>query len=192
MKTIILSLGHNRGRNYVKGTMGWIKSKYEDKGASGNGTTEFDVTKAIIDEVVRIGIPGVNIVKVPELLNLEERIKWVNGQFAKYPEPLAMEFHLDSASALAKGASVWYNDTNQYTMGEGKKFLAKYTEVTGLTSRHVNSDKTNRLGDLGFVSEIKCASLLVELGFISNKDELWAIRSKGVDAVIKSIVALKS
>lgn len=192
MKTIILSIGHNRGRNYVNGTFGWVKSIYEDKGASGNGTTEFDVTKAIIDEVIRVGIPGVNIVKVPELLNLEERIKWINNTFTKYPEPFAMEIHLDSAGATATGASVWYNDDNQYTKNEGKKFLAMYTNITGLPSRHVNSDRTNRLGNLGFVSQLKCACLLVELGFISNPNELATIKSKGVEAVSKSILAMKS
>lgn len=137
-------------------------------------------------------IPGIKLVKVPEGLNLAQRIKWVNANLQLAIEPMAIEFHLDSAGASAEGASVWYNDDNSYTLGEGKQFLAKYTEVTGFKSRHVNSDTKNRLGQLGWVSQLKCASLLVELGFISNAVELDVIRKKGVDAVIAGIVAMNA
>lgn len=66
MKTFFLSIGHNLGRNYVKGTLGWVKSKYPDKGATGNGTTEFAEAKKIVDELMKLQIPGIHFVKVPE------------------------------------------------------------------------------------------------------------------------------
>lgn len=193
MKTLFVSIGHNRGKNLIKTSSGkWIKSAYPDTWASGNGTTEFAVTKVIVDSLVANGLTGIKVVKVPEGLNLGERTAWINSQLPNYPEPFALEFHLDSAIPTAKGASVWYNDSNAYTMNEGKQFLAKYTEITWLSSRHVNSDKTNRHGDLGFVSNTKCASLLIELGFISNATELSVIRSTWLNGVIQWIYAMNS
>lgn len=182
MKTLFLSIGHNWGKN----------GKAIDQGAAGNGTTEAIEAKKLVDAVISKGIPGVAIVKVPEGLNLLERISWVNSHIGKLVEPFAMEIHLDSGPATAQGASAWYNDANQYTMNEGKQFLAEYTRVTGLTSRHVNSDTTDRLGQLGFVSQIKCAALLIELGFISNPKELATIRAKAIDAFISGVKAMNA
>ncbi len=182
MKTLFLSIGHNWGKN----------GNAVDQGATGNGTTEAQVTKKIVDAIVQQGLTGIKVVKVPEGLNLVQRIAWINAQLPKNPESFALEFHLDAGPATAKGASVWYNDANTYTMNEGKQFLAKYTEITGLTSRHVNSDTTDRLWQLGFVSQCKCASLLIELGFITNATELNVIKTTWLKGVIQWIYAMNS
>jgi len=131
-------------------------------------------------------------VKVPEGLNLDERITWINKNLAKYPEAFAMEFHMDSATPAATGATVFYNDANTYTQNEGKQFLAEYTRITGLKSRHVLSDTISRHGQLGFVSQVKCASLLIEMGFISNKNDLATVRQKGADAIIAGVNAMNA
>lgn len=177
MKTLFLSIGHNWGKN----------GKAVDQWASGNKTTEAVEAKKIVDAIIARGIPGVALIKVPEWLNLPQRISWINSHIGNHLEPFAMEFHMDSGPSTAEGASVWYNDDNQYTLGEWKQFLAEYTRITGLKSRHVNSDTTDRLGQLGFVSEVKCASLLIELGFISNPTELKVVQSKGIDWVLAGI-----
>lgn len=132
------------------------------------------------------------LVKVPEGLSLAQRIAWINKNLAKYPEPFAIEFHMDSAAPAATGATVFFNDANAYTQNEGKQFLAEYTRVTGLKSRHVKSDTTSRHGQLGFVSEVKCASLLIETGFISNKNDLATVRQKGAEAIIAGVNAMNS
>lgn len=182
MKTLFLSIGHNWGRN----------GKAIDQGAFGNGTSEAAENKKIIDAIVARGIPGVKLVKVPEGLNLAERIAWINKNIGKNPEPFAIEFHMDAATPKATGATVYYNDANTYTENEGKQFLAEYTNVTGLVSRHVISDTKNRHGQLGFVSEVKCASLLIETGFISNKNDLATVRQKGADAIIAGVNAMNA
>lgn len=173
-KTIFLSVWHN-----------WAKG---DKWASANNTNEATESNLIVNEIIRKGIPWVKLVKVPLWLTLPQRIKWINNRLSTFIEPFALEFHMDSWWAKAEGASVRYNDDNLYTQREGKQFLQKYTEITGLKSRHVNSDRTNRLKNLWFVSEVKCASLLIELGFISNPKELAIIRSKAIDWVIQWVI----
>jgi hypothetical protein len=104
MKTLFLSIGHNDGKNWVQKLGKWVKSLIGDKGAVGNGTSEYAVVKAVVDAIKLKGnISGVQyIIKVPEGLNLDERIKWINANIAKYPEPFAFEFHLDSATPTAR------------------------------------------------------------------------------------------
>ena len=190
MKSLFLSVGHNWGANNPK------FPAVKDSGANSNGTSEAKAVADVVDEIQRLGVPGVKLVRVPTGLNLSQRIAWINAQLAKnpsaYPEPFAVEFHMDAGPASAVGASVWYDDHNQYTLGEGKQFLAEYTRVTGIPSRHVNSDLTNRLGNLGFTSGVKCAALLVELGFLTNLAELNVVRKHGAKACVAGFVAMNA
>lgn len=179
MKTLFLSIWHN--------WWNW------DQWAVAQWTTEAIEAKKIVDGIISKWIAGVVLIKVPEKLNLIQRIAWINKECKKYQEPFAMEFHFDSnAKPEPKWASVWYNDDNQYTSSEWKQFLAEYTKVTGISSRHVNSDKKNRLWDLWFVSQVRCASLLIELWFLSNKWDLETVRLKWVWAVISGIIAMNN
>lgn len=196
MKTLFLSIGHNNAFNWVFNGKKYVKSNVRDRGATGRWTTEFDEAKKIVDALVARGIPGIKLVKVPEQLCHEDRVAWINARVPnskEYPEPFAMEFHLDAfTTPTATGTGVWYNDFNEYTKGEGRQFLAEYTNVTGLPSRGVNSDTVNRLKSLYFVSECKCASLLIELGFISNTKDLETIRAKGLGAIVSGIAKMNA
>lgn len=173
-KNIFLSVWHN-----------WANG---DTGANANSTNEAVEVSKIIDQVIKIWIPWVKFIKLPVNIDLRARITRINRRLPWLSEPFALEFHMDSSvNQTAKGASVRYNDNNLFTQWEGKQFLQKYTQVTGLISRHVNSDTTNRHGQLWFVSEVKCASLLIELWFISNPTELKIMRDKAVKWTIEGI-----
>lgn len=173
-KTIFLSVWHN-----------WANW---DTGANANWTNEALEVSKIIDQIIKIWIPGVTFVKLPINLDLRARITRINRRLVWVSEPFALEFHMDSSNnQTAKGASVRYNDDNSFTQWEGKQFLMEYTRITWLTSRHVNSDTDNRHGQLWFVSQVKCASLLIELWFISNQTELATMRKKAVDWTIGGI-----
>lgn len=169
-KTFFLSVWHNWG--------GW------DTWAQWNQTNEATEANFIVNAIIKKWIPGVNFIKVPLSLTLVKRIAWINKNLKWKSEPFALEFHLDSAIATAWWSSVWYNDDNSFTQWEWKQFLMEYTRITWISSRHVNSDTTNRHKNLWFVSDVKCASLLIELWFISNKNELQIIRNKAVDWAI--------
>jgi len=176
MKTLILSVWHN-----------WAKSpKWAiDKWASANNTNEATETNLIINWLITKGIPWVKLIKVPLGLSLVDRIAWINKRFPKELEPFAFELHLDAWPITARGASVWFLDWNAYTKWEGGQFLQKYTEITWEPSRHVNPDTAGRWGRLWFVRDTKCASLLVELWFVTNTQDLKAIRLKAIDWIIE-------
>ena len=123
MINIALAIGHNFEK----------VGKNIDRGASGQGTTEADITKKIIDTIIARGIHGFNIVKVPEKLGIDARNKWVNER-ADHLQAY-FEFHLDSATPLATGATTWYVSGNTWAAGEAKQFQMEYTRVTGLKGR---------------------------------------------------------
>lgn len=177
MKTLFLSIWHDFA---------------PDQWATAFGTTEAKETKKIIDAIILRGIPWVKLVKVPEWLTLPYRTSWINAHFPDYSEPFAVELHLDAWPASAQGASAWFCAGNTYTQNEATQFLQKYTQITGEPSRHVNPDTSDRLGRLGFVRDTKCASLLIELGFITNQSELNTIRTKAVDWIIAGILNMNS
>lgn len=170
MQKIAFGIGHNFAK--------W------DKGASGNGTTEADVTKMIIDTIIKRGISGFQVVKCPEGLDIPGRNKWVNSQvnLSAY-----FELHLDSATPQATGCCVYYVGGNEWAKNEAIQYQRAYTTVTGLHSRWVNADTTNRWGRLGAIRDNNVFSLLMELGFISNSEDLAIIRAKGIDGIISGI-----
>lgn len=159
-----------------------------DRWAAGNGTTEADTTKAIIDAIVKNGIPWFTITKVPEKLSIKERNAWVNSR-AKELE-WYIEFHLDSASPQATWVTTYFVGGNTWAQWEAKQFQQEYTRVTGLKGRGVHADTENRWWRLGAIRDIKIFGLLVELGFISNPNDLKTIQQKGVEAVTSGIVEM--
>lgn len=126
MPKIALAIGHNFAKN-SKGV--------PDRGAVGNGTTEADTVKAIVDGVIKGGVPGFEIVKVPEGMNIDQRNGWVN---AKANELQAyFEFHLDSATPTASGVTTYFVSGNTWAEGEAKQYQMEYTRITGLKGRGV-------------------------------------------------------
>lgn len=86
MRTLFLSIGHNLGQNFP--------FRPKDQGAVGNNTTEFVEAKKVVDGIIAKGIPGVNLRKVPEGLNLSQRVSWINKNCVN--GDVALEFHLDA------------------------------------------------------------------------------------------------
>lgn len=99
---IAIAIGHN----YAK------SGSSIDRGAVGNGTTEADTTKAIVDAIIKSGIPGFEVVKVPEGLDIKGRNKWVNDRATTLQA--YFELHLDSASPTATGVTTFFREGNSW------------------------------------------------------------------------------
>lgn len=180
MNTIFLAIGHNFAKKSAGGS--------PDRGASANNVTEADTTKKIIDTIVAKGIPGFNVVKVPEGLDIKGRNAWINARAGV--NQVYIELHLDAAQQKAQGCKTFFLSGNTWAEGEARQFQMEYTRVTGIKGRGVAGDKTNRWGRLGAIRDIKIFGLLVELGFITNPTDLDTIQKKGVDGVIAGIKAM--
>lgn len=181
MNTIALACGHNKAKASL-----WSSP---DMGASGNATTEYAITRQLVTQIAKRGIPGFNIVVVPEGLDINARCKYVNG--IKNLNML-MEFHLDSATPSARGCTTYYVSGNDWAQNEAREFQKEYTRVTGLAGRGVKGDMENRWGRLGAIRDINVFGLLVELGFISNRQDVDTVLAKGADGIIAGIVKMFS
>jgi hypothetical protein len=98
--SIALAIGHN------------FAGKNKDRGAVSGKITEADTTKKIIDEIVKRGIPGFKVEKVPEGLDIKGRNKWVNDR-AKNLHAY-FELHLDSATPSASGVTTFFREANDW------------------------------------------------------------------------------
>lgn len=178
MKNLFLSIGHDFAKS--------------DQWAQWFWKTEAQITKKLIDSIIIKWIPWIILIKVPEWLTLSQRCNWINTHLTWKQEPFAIELHLDAWPNTAKWASAWYCDWNEYIHTEWWQFLQAYTQVTWEPSRHVNPDTADRLWRLWFVRDTKCASLLIELWFITNYSEQQTIINKWVDWIIAGINAMNN
>lgn len=129
------------------------------------------------------------IVWVPEGLNLQDRIAWINKRST--PQDIAIELHMDSAIPQAEGCSTWYLTESEYAKGKARDFQMLYTNITGIKGRGVHGDMSNRLGRLAFVRDTKPMAFLLEMGFISNpgdRTKVWNKAAAGIAQAIEKIL----
>jgi len=151
--------------------------------------TEYKQCCKIIERAKEImKMQNLNIGYVPLALSLKERIRWVN-QNCKGNEML-IELHMNSAGAEVKGAEMFFRDGNAYFQGIAEKFLKAYVKSTGQTSRGAKSDSTTRFKRLGIIRDTVPYALLIELGFITNKQELEVMISRSALGIANVALSL--
>lgn len=156
MKTIILSVGHNLGLNSST-------SKVRDRGASGFGTTEYDEVNKIIDVVMQANTPGLKLIKIPNGLNLTQRIAWTNKVAATQKVDYCIEYHMDAGAATARGCMSYYYGGSKVSQDAATKFINRYAENAYMENDGVRPDTVSRFGSLGRIRQTKPLALLVEL-----------------------------
>lgn len=174
--SIAIACGHN---------FAW---KNKDRGATSGKITEADTTKKIVDEIVKRGIPGFTIQKVPEGLDIKWRNKWVNARAESLHA--YFEFHLDSATPTASWVTTFFRESNNWARWEAIQYQKEYTRITGLPGRWVKSDVQTRFGRLWAIRDIAIFGLLMELWFISNPADLKTVQEKWVEWVIAGIKSM--
>lgn len=168
MSKIFFSVGHGLG--------------FGDPGAvaTHSGTTyyEYTVAKNALDRAkVIMKAQGVNVEYVPLDLTLPLRIKWVNANIRN--DQCLVELHLNAASAAAQGAEMFHYRNNPASAQLADQLLKVYCKSTGLKSRGIKPDTATRHKKLGIIADVRCRSVLLELGFITNKEDLDTVISKG-------------
>jgi len=146
-----------------------------DSGAVANNTTEYKEVKRICNDIVSYLKDSYEVKHIDD--SLSSTISLLLGTMKV--SDIAIECHLDSSlqNPTATGATLFYNATRPEDIQFGERFLNSYCTQMGMRNRGVLPDTKSRFGKLGFVRTGK--SYLLELGFISNIEDLEKVRSKG-------------
>lgn len=156
MKRIFLSAGHN----------------LNDPGAVVPKTTE---SKEVIQTrnliAQELENRGATFVLVPDSLSLKETIKWINDRANS--GDVALEIHCNTSNGSRRGAEAFYDVNSQQRRKDAELILDKLgQEVPGLKIQGAKPDTMSFRQKLGFCRNIKIPSVLVELCFIDNPQDL--------------------
>lgn len=174
MATIFLSVGHSGG----------------EVGAVAHGTTEFAECERIgrtVASTINNASTNTPVVFVPTTLKLASRLNWIKHNISAHD--LLLELHMDSASPSANGATAFYRDGNMEAKSYAQKVIDAYTASSEIRSRGVKPDTNTRHGSLG-ICRVHPTACLLELGFLSNKEDLEKMRERSAEALLKTLAAL--
>lgn len=167
MRQLFIDTGHSTkypGANGVKPEVLWIRSIFAQ-------------LRGMID-------PNKwSIVQVPEDYgwkdywssnrNLMNRIKFINSKCKDGDWVLSI--HGNAASnPYARGVTTCYMGGSEYMRKEAKKLSAEYSKATGVPIWNGGAfdDRTGRFGRIGMVRDTIPPALLVESGFVTNKEDM--------------------
>lgn len=147
-----------------------------DPGAVANGTTEHTVVKGIAERLVQRNSKTLKLVPIGP--GLRERIAWINTHTHK--DDLLISLHMNSANPLAHGAEIFYQGGSESDKQEASRYIKIYSNKTELWNRGAKTDYSTRHGRLGIIRDTKPRAFLIELGFISNMEDLVIVRNTAV------------
>lgn len=137
-----------------------------DNGAVGQGVYEagqaIDITNRAMDLCRADG--RFSVYTVPHELGLVGGINHINAKWKAVDDGVATEIHKNSGGGT--GNEVWYYSGDSDSANLAQKLLNGLTSATGLKSRGIKGDATNRHGRLGFIRDTNTWAVLAECGFI--------------------------
>lgn len=168
--TVFISCGHNNART------SWY-SVTRDNWAVGNGFTEYQVVRKVANQLSKTYAGKHKLSILPEWLNLQDRIKFINANAKTWD--ICIELHMNSGPAVVSGNEVFYHwdyPKMASTCNKISKTLEKWMWVI---ARGAKPDTATRFGRLGFCRDTNPVAYLIELGFISNMNDIDDVWSKG-------------
>ncbi len=175
MKTILLSSGHS----------------LTDPGAVSGAFKESQITMQLVtlaSEMLRKH--GIGVLNVPDGLNLVSTIVYVNERAEQIDA--AIEVHINSGGG--RGTEAWYY--HNFSTGKGDEQSMRLSQSlvdaiqaeSGMPTRGIKDESTNKHGKLGFVHDTKPIAALVECGFIDTPADTAVIgTSEGREKVARGL-----
>ena len=171
MGKIFISAGHG---GYENGSL--------DFGVTVSNTTEATEMIRIRDLVVpELRSRGFEVLSVPDDLSNQQTLNWINTRCQ--PDDVALEIHGGAASSPgARGASVFYIPNNEARQSHAELLLlALVRRLPQLPSRGARPDTDTGTGSLSFTRQLACPSLFMEIGYLTNPDDLGLIQNRRRD-----------
>lgn len=163
MGRIFISAGHYRG---APGTTTVL------------GTKEVDEMIPIRDLLLReLQARGVEFLSVPDDIDLGPTIQWINQRSRS--GDVAIELHGNSDGSSARGAESFYIVGNSQRKADAQLIVnALVQAVPGLGNRGAKPDTQSNPGRLAFCRDVRIPSVLVELCFLTNREDIDLLRDR--------------
>ena len=120
---------------------------------------------------------------LPDNLNLRDSIAWVNER--AWPDDFAIDIHLNAhADTSVRGTEAYYTETPRYA----EVFANKVSQHLQVPNRGPKHDSLTYVGSLGWLHQLKCPSVVVELCYLSNEaDRAKILGTGGIEAAAQGI-----
>lgn len=174
MAQIFISAGH-----------GGFEDGVVDPGAVLPNTTEAAEMIQIRDLVVaELRSRNFAVLSVPDDLSAAQTLNWINARCR--PADVALEIHAGAFSDPGvRGTAVFYIAKNDVRRTQAELvLLALRRRVPLLPSRGVKPDTESPTGMLPFCRNLGCPSLLMEVGYLSNPQDLVIIQQQRRDVAL--------
>ena len=145
---IFISAGHN----------------LKDQGTSWETLKENELTSKVRDKLFDI-VRGEYFFP-PDNLTLRETIDWINKKAGS--QDFALEIHFNANNDInLRGVEAYYFGTNRYA----EIFSKEVALALGIPNRGAKPDTMSYIGELGFLRQLKCPSVLIECLYLSNIED---------------------
>lgn len=182
MGTIIVTAGHDKAK---------------DPGAIAyNGEHEADLVLEQRELVCRylqlehikgFGSP----MKDPDQLDLYNSIRWANDNCKEPAKSIGLDLHMNYNAPYASGTETFYAlNTNSYNIQMAMQLANRVAAKMGIPSRGAKPDIKANCGRLGMLRDTTMPYLLLETGFLNERD--LTIYHQRKEEVAKEIAAFLS
>ena len=173
------------GRIFLSAGHGGFEGGRPDSGAIVIGTTEAQEMIRLRDTILpELQSRGFEVLSVPDDLSAIQSIDWINARTRV--GDIAVELHADSFSNPAtRGATAFYIANNEERRSHADLLLiALLRRVPQLPNRGAKPDTASGVGSLAFCRNVIPASVLLEVGFLSNTDDRLLLQSRRRDFAV--------
>ncbi|NDJ16939.1 N-acetylmuramoyl-L-alanine amidase [Myxacorys almedinensis] len=173
------------GRIFISAGHGDRINGITNPGAVVAGTTEAREMILLRDFVVaELRSRGVEVLTVPDTLNLSQSIDWINARGRR--DDVAVTLRADAFSnPSVRGATAYYITGNDERRRNAELvLLSLIRRVPQLPSRGAKPDSDTGLGSLPFCRFVVPPSLVLIVGFLTNPDDRFILQNQRRDLAL--------
>ena len=181
IKRLFIDTGHgtnNTGSGY-------------DPGARSLYGQEHEIVTRIAGALVYAMSP-LAVEEVPDDIPLRDTPAWINARYERGDYLISL--HMNAGPSSASGTEVIYAVTapvgRRLEAAAVSEAIAKVLRVPDRGAKRDIDTPSGKGQGLAIVRDTRCPALLIELGFVTNRHDVNAVRNRGVSAVANGIRSL--
>jgi N-acetylmuramoyl-L-alanine amidase len=161
----------------------------KDSGAVHHGHEESQMAIELGNSVALALETFVEVLVVPDDLNLKDSIKWVNDQATEHDFAFSTHFNSHN-NQYVRGTEVYYANTREKELAI--TFAEEVSKAGGFKNRGPRHDSATWVGSLGWLRNLKCDSVLLEVCYLTNHEDMVKYDTQkvteGIVNAIKKII----